>query len=571
MSNFDERNLNAVISVAIAALIFVVLIIRLWQLQVIDHNSYYQLSRINAARSMPVIAPRGIIYDRFGKVLVGNRAAFSVYILQTEVKDMPALFRRLSRIISLTPAELEKKVKEQTTRIFDPILIKEKVPIDIVARIEEEKGFLSGVVVSARPVRFYPYGSYSAHVLGYVGEVTAAELEKNTALNMRPGELTGKAGVEKIYDAYLRGINLIEKSQVKGAGESVPGKNIRLTLDIELQKVVEGALGGNTGAVIVLDPRSGDVLAMSSHPSYDPNIFSGPISQEKWNKLFKGNHPFLNRAISAYPPGSTFKMITLSAALEKALFSPSDGFFCPGYFKLGTRVAKCWKAAGHRHLNLLEGLVQSCDVVFYQVGLKAGPDIISDFAKRFGFGKRTGVDLPGESEGIVPAADWKKKVYKESWYPGDSINFAIGQGFLWVTPLQLANAYALIANGKEQFEPHVLANIEGNSNEEGFVYKPRVIADMPISEKNLDYVKSALRDVVDRGTGRAAKVASFEAAGKTGTAENAKAAHAWFVCYAPYDNAKIVIVAFVEHGQHGDQVTARIARKILEWYGGNRE
>ncbi|MCX5748733.1 MAG: penicillin-binding protein 2 [Candidatus Saganbacteria bacterium] len=580
MNEIKEMKSQALMIGAVLGLALAAIVVRLWQVQVIDSASYRRLAQINAARTMPVIAPRGVIYDRYGKLLVGNKPVFSVYVLQSETKNRQYLIKKLAALLSMQAEEIEKRLNEKKARPFDPVIIKENTPIDAVTRIEEERSGLEGVVVSVRPVRVYPNKSIAAHVLGYIGEVTALDIEKDSGKLLGSGDLIGKAGIEKIYDAYLRGSNGGERAsinifgssgQMKDAQESVPGKNLKLTIDLDLQKTAEKALGSSNGAVVVLDPSNGDVLALVSHPSYDPNIFSGPISPSTWKQLSGGNHPFLNRALSVYPPGSIFKAITISAVLERALAKPGETFFCPGYFKLGQRTAKCWKTKGHGTLTLMEGLVQSCDIVFYNMGLRAGPDRLADLAKGFGLGERTGIDLPSEAKGVVPDSAWKKRVYKEPWYPGDSINYGIGQGFLWVTPLQMVNVYASIANGIARFEPHLVTDIRDREGEEIYLYKPKRIGDVPVSQKNLVLVRSALHDVVSRGTGRAARIITFEAAGKTGTAENPrKPPHAWFVCYAPYNEPQIAIAAFVEHGMHGDQVTARIAHDILKWYLDNR-
>ena len=580
MDNDPKIDLSINIFRAVLLCLFFILAARLWYLQIVKSQAYYRLAQLNAAHTMPVIAPRGVIYDRYGRLLVGNKAIFTAYIIQSEIKDKEILLDRVSRLLGVPKDAIIKKLREKRSRPFDPILIKDDISLETVAKLEEHKQSLAGLVVNTKPVRVYPGKTLAAHVLGYIGEVTSDDIERSGSSDMRSGDLIGKSGVEKIYDQYLRGINGGQRMEiesygkptsVRGFSDPQPGKNLTLSLDLELQKSSEAALGQNPGCVIVLDPSNGQVLSLASYPNYDPNIFSSPVEDSAWKALQKKSHPFLNRGLSAYPSGSVFKVVTLSAALENNLSNPSEYFVCPGYFKLGGRIAKCWKAAGHGHLSLLEGLVQSCDVVFYKLGLRIGPDILHDFAIKFGLGQRTGIDLPAEAYGIVPSSEWKKKVFKESWYPGDSINFAIGQGFLWVTPLQMANLYALIANGTERFEPHVIMSINDRSGEELFSYRPKVIGNIPVSEKNLGYIKQALHDVVSRGTARSVNIASFEAAGKTGTAENPKGpAHAWFICYSPYKDSKIVVAAFVEHGQHGDQVTAQIAKKVLSWYYENR-
>jgi penicillin-binding protein 2 len=564
----------------VLAAVLAVLAARLITVQIMDSRAYLRAASLNAAQSMPLVAPRGIIYDRYGKVLVANKAVFSVYVLQTHIKDRAQLINMLSSLLSVPRAEIDTKLSEKRARPFDPILIRQNVPKDVVSRIEEKKHLLDGVVVNIRPVRIYPNGRLAAHVLGYIGEVTSEDIERFPAINLRRGDLIGKTGIERVYDAYLRGINGGERlsissygraSSEKGVQDPVPGKNIRLSLDLELQRSVEEALESSNGSVVVLDVSNGDVLAMASHPGYDPNMFSAPISAQQWKKMYSGSNPFMNRAINSYPPGSIFKTVSISAVLENKLFKSAEKFFCPGFFKQGARVAKCWKPEGHGDLDLYEGLVQSCNVVFYQVGLKAGPDVLADFAGKYGLGHLTGIDLPSESAGIVPSSSWKKKVYKENWYPGDSLNYGIGQGFLWVTPLQMTNMYASIGNGGERFETHLMLDIRDRDGTQLFTYKPKVIGSVPVSKENLEVIRSALHDVVSRGTGIAAKVPSFEAAGKTGTAENPrKPAHAWFMCYAPFDDPKIAVGAFVEHGQHGNRVTAQIAHKVLDWYYKNR-
>jgi penicillin-binding protein 2 len=280
-------------------------------------------------------------------------------------------------------------------------------------------------------------------------------------------------------------------------------------------------------------------------------------------------HPFLNRALSTYPPGSTFKVINLSATLQEGTEPLDELIECKGYFILGNRRAECWKISGHGKINILEGLVQSCDVVFYQLGLKNGPGLLSRYSKEYGLGQRTGIDLPGELAGLVPTEEWKKEVYKDVWVKGDSINYGIGQGFLKVTPIQMANVYGTVAVSK-RFMPHVVGEIDSREGKNLFKFKIKEIGEIPINDQNTEIIRKTLRDVVSRGTGIAAEVNGIPAAGKTGTAENPGLPHAWFMCYAPASSPEVVIVSFVEHGEHGDRVTTHIAREILKWYKDNR-
>ncbi len=560
--------------------IFIALVGRLWQLQVLEYSAYSALSRENTTRTIPALAPRGIIYDRNGKVIVANRAIFSVYLFPSSVdneESMKKVLSFISRTVGVPPAKVMKNMEENRSRPFEPILIKDDLSIRTVTAIEERQYDLPGIVINVRPVRYYPYGNLAAHVLGYAGEITKEELNQLREKGYELKDIIGKEGVEKTYDKYLRGTDGGQQLEIDVSGrpvrmvaalEPVPGSDIRLALDVDLQKFVEENLEGKRGAVIVMDPRNGEILAMASRPSYDPNIFAAPLDKREWDRMDREGHPFLNRALSTYPPGSTFKVVNLSATLQERTAALDDIIECNGYFILGNRKAECWLEKGHGKLNILEGLVQSCDVVFYQLGLKNGPGLLSKYARAYGLGDRTGVDLPGELSGVVPGEEWKRKVYKDVWVKGDSINFGIGQGFLIVTPIQMANVYGTIATGK-RYIPHVALDVRSRENKEIFKYKPSETGAIPLSAENADLLRDTMRQVVMRGTGIAAEVKGMPAAGKTGTAENPGEPHAWFMCFAPYTSPEVVVISFVEHGVHGDRVTAYIAREILKWYRDN--
>jgi len=419
-------------------------------------------------------------------------------------------------------------------------------------------------------MRSYPYTSALAHVLGYIGEIEPKELDRMRTQGYRIGDLIGKDGVEKSYDKYLRGISGGKKVEVDAQGrplrvketlEAQPGNNMWLTIDLDLQLQVEKYLGDNEGAVVVMDPRTGEILALVSHPAYDPS--------KKWQEISQNKFPFMNRALSTYPPGSIFKFITLSAALETGKGDPKEEISCNGWYNLGVRWAKCWLKKGHGTIKLLEGLVWSCDVVFYEMGKRLGPDIMHRFSEAYGLNQKTGIDLPQEKNGLVPTAAWKKKELKEDWVGGDSINIGIGQGFLKVTPLQMAVALGTLATGK-RMTPYVVEKVEDKLG--GIIYKGEPVerGKMPLSEDNAGLIRDTLKEVVFRGTGVAAYNQGIPAAGKTGTAENPGKAHAWFICYAPDDDPEIVIASFVAHGEHGDRISAYIARDILGWYQKNR-
>ncbi|KAF0133747.1 MAG: mrdA [Candidatus Saganbacteria bacterium] len=551
-------------------ILFIFYCMRFAYLQVIQGGSYKNLADENAARTNPILAQRGIVFDRSDKIMVKNRPIFSVYIIPHYTKSLKRkeIFARLGSIFSVSKEEIERRYLEKKSTIFEGVLIAADVPLSIVSKIEEEKKDLPGVEVICYPMRSYPYPGYAAHVLGYIAEISPKELELLSSRGYRLGDLIGKDGVEKIYDGQLRGISGGKRYQVDAFGrpvkiekiiEPVIGKNMKLTIDLELQEAVEKALGAKEGAVVVLNPNNGEILAMASHPNY----YAG----KKWEETSQYLHPFMNRAISGYPPGSIFKIVTLSAALEEKKVNASELFYCPGYYRIGKRIAKCWLESGHGRLSAIEGLVWSCDVVFYELGRRLGPDLINKYAKLYGLGEKTNIDLTQEKRGFVPTSAWKKTRFNENWFEGDSINLGIGQGFTQVTPLQMALAYGMVATGK-RYKPYVVKEIFGEDGKKSYSAKPEIVAELP--EDLRIKITDALHNVVLRGTGVAAFIPGFEAAGKTGTAQNPGLPHAWFVCFAPYDKPEIVIASFVAHGQHGDQVTAYIARDVLRWYKENR-
>lgn len=550
--------------------IFAVLFLRLVQLQIAEGNKYRKLAEENAAKTVPALAPRGLIYDRNGKVLVQNRAIFSLQILpQLLSSDEKKRDKVLGEVSRLLGQKVEYKFSAH-----QPMIVRENVDLKTALCIAEKKDELEGVVISSRPVRSYPQGGIAAHVLGYVGEVEAEDLKNEGEGGYRRGSIVGKDGVEKFFDQMIRGEDGGKKVEVDVYGspvrllesfDPIPGANVVLTIDSDLQKAVEGALGYRPGAVVVLDPNTGEILALASHPDYDPNLFTGPVERAKWENLSRRRHPFINRALAIYPPGSIFKAVTLTAALEEKVVKDDEVFYCPGYYRVNNRVAKCWKESGHGHVTLAEGLVQSCDIVFYELGKRLGPERIMKYARMYGLGEKTGIDLPQEKRGLVPNEEWKKKQLGEPWYDGDSINYGIGQGFLQVTPIQMAALYGAVATGK-RMKPYIVKEIVKPGGE--IIYQGRVeeVSRVAAKPKTMEVIRKALKDVVVRGTGIAARVEGMPAAGKTGTAQNPGLPHAWFLCYAPADKPEIVIASFVEHGEHGDRSAAYVARDILEWY-----
>lgn len=559
----------------VAGLAFLLLLLRLAQLQVIDGRRYQKMAAENAAKTVVAPAPRGIIYDRNGKVMVANRPVFSVQVLP-ELLSSPDVSKR-ERILARLGELLGEKI-EFNVSAGRPLIVKNNVPAETAIRIEEAKDELEGVVVNALPVRSYPYGSVASHLLGYVGEIGADDLKRMKGEGYRLGDSIGQDGIEKYYDRELRGVDGGKKIEVDAFGaptrllESIkplPGADVKLTIDLDLQIAAEKALQGKEGAVVILDPRTGELLAMVSHPNFDPNLFIDQLDKSKWWALNQKSHPFMNRALAIYPPGSIFKVVTMSAALTENLTKTNEIFNCPGFYKINNRYAACWKPTGHGRLSLVEGLTQSCDVVFYELGKRLGPDRLAKYAKNYGLGEKTGIDLPQEKKGLIPTAEWKQKVWKEPWYDGDSINYGIGQGFVQVTPLQMAAVYGTIAAGK-RMKPYVVQEIKNREGDILYQGKQEEVGKAPVAWGTLAAIRKALAAVVERATGIAAKVAGIPAAGKTGTAENPGLPHAWFLCYAPVDDPKIAMAVFVAHGEHGDRTSAYVARDILTWYRDNR-
>jgi penicillin-binding protein 2 len=531
------------IFIAVFGLIFLILFYRLFQMQVIEGSAYRRKALENAAKTVPIPAARGMIYDRQGKTMVENRPLFLVEVLPQIIssKDISKKALVQSHLSRLLGKKIEFKVSAGR-----PIVISEVRP-EVAVRIEEQRAKLEGVAVNVLPTRFYPYGNIASHLLGYVA-----------------GDRLGKDGIEKYYDKEIRGIDGGKKIEVDVHArpvrlleslEPVAGAKVKLTIDLELQVAAEKALGGKEGGVVILNPKTGEILALVSHPNYDSNLV--------WKALSQGRNPFMNRALALYPPGSIFKVITLTAALEEGLTRAEENFYCPGYYRINNRIAKCWKESGHGKISAAEGLVQSCDIVFYELGKRLGANRLAEYASRYGLGEKSGIDLPQEKRGLVPTLQWKEKVRGEPWYEGDSINYGIGQGFVQVTPLQMALVYATIATGK-RMRPFLVEEIQNREGTVLFRGKPTEVAPAPLSSQNLAIIRKALKEVVARGTGIAARREGVEVAGKTGTAENPGRPHAWFLCYAPSDDPQLVIASFVAHGEHGDRAAAYVARDILK-------
>jgi penicillin-binding protein 2 len=562
---------DRVISGIISAL-FVLLIVSLFYTQVVRFFYYSRMSKNNSIRIIPIDGPRGRMLDRNGQVMVSSRISFDAVLVYQELRDAGRLCEILREVLGLSNAEILKAMAKARKRPYAPVAILEDISKDRAIALEEASYDVPGLDIETRSKRDYIYKNCGAHLFGYLSEITESELEDLKDYGYRPGDLVGRSGVEKYYESALKGTdggtqievdNRGKQTRSIGVKEPSSGRDIYLTIDGPIQLACDKLLGDRKGAVIVMDPRSGEVLGLASHPAFDPNIFVRPDSSQDRLELLrdKVGRPMSNRAISGlYPPGSVFKIVTSAAALESGRIYRNTSFRCTGSYHLGRATFDCWKAEGHGLQDVAGALKYSCNVFFYNTGKVTGVDLIEAYAKLFGFGKLTGIDLPDEVGGIAPGRGWKSTYKKSAWYEGETINYAIGQGYLMVTPIQVLNMTAVIANSGKLVHPHVVKRI----GEDFLPYqKPRRMA---LSDATIKIIRKGLYEVVnaDDGTGKHARAEGVIAAGKTGTAQNPLGkTHAWFTGFAPFDDPKLCLVVFIEHGGKGGLEPANIASGIF--------
>jgi len=588
----------------VAAMLFVFLIfgVRFFQLQILRGEELKGIAQGNAVRLMRLEAPRGDILDREGRVLATTRPAFGVEVMPSDLRRPEVTFAALGLLIDGDAEALRQRVGEPRGRLrFQPVRLAGDLSFDQLARVESHLYALPGVMTGVQPRRHYVAGDLAAHLLGTIGEIRKDQLAARDYADYRAGEVIGQSGVEALLEPRLRGKAGGRNVVVNVAGRvvdvldevpAVSGESVRLTLDIDLQQVAEEAFlpdvvgePGKLGAAVALDARTGDVLALVSKPSFDPNSFSGGIDSATWRQLTSDEwRPLQDRAISGqYPPGSVYKPIVAAAILGEKSALPQERVFCPGSFTLGRRTYRCWKKEGHGSVDLREALKRSCDVYFYTMGLRLGIDRIAKYAEAFGLGRRTGIPLAQEKPGLIPTSSWKLRRFGEKWMAGETVSASIGQGFNLVTALQLAVAYAAIANGGKVLTPRlVLAHTEEGRIVEEPVAPP--VSTTPVAEEDLARIREALAAVVEEpgGTGGRARVPGVRVGGKTGTAQVVRLDHtkdlkeheipvryrdhAWFVSFAPVESPEIVVSVLAEHGGHGGSAAAPIAQKILARY-----
>lgn len=572
----------------VCLVLFAVLLGRMVYLQLWRGDYYAKQSDGNRLRQSRILAPRGIIYDSEGKELVNNLPGYAV-VLQKQSSYKPETLQRLSNLLQMPVEEINAKIKA-SENFYEPIMLKNNLDQQMVTKIEEQRRYMPEVMLSVQPIRNYPYHELAVHALGYVGEVSSYEIEQGLFKNISQGSLVGKGGLEKTYDKYLRGEDGAFMEEVDVAGnvvkhydsvQPIPGKNLKLTIDYELQKELEAftdkhlaflrssgiAPGARAAAVVAIDPRNGAVRAMVSRPGYDPNWFVHGISSKNWNSINNDpNYPMNNKVITGeYPPGSTFKIVTGSAAFELKKVGLNEPIFDGGFHPM---VPTMGNAGGEvlGWLTFIKALAMSDNVYFYELGYRVGIDNIEKYAHIFGFGERTGIDLEGESKGLVASKKVKREIWDEDWRLGDTFNAAIGQGFNLTTPIQLSVMLSIVANGGTKYQPYLVDSI---INSDGSLFEKPKRAEgkhIDVSQQTIDYIRMGMSATTQEG-GTASYFAGLPKpiAGKTGTSENSHGRdHGLFVAYGPVDDPELVVVCIVEQGGFGSVAAGPIVYKAFE-------
>ena len=570
------------------------LLFRAWYLQGVKGKFYHELSENNRIRVVETPPPRGLIYDRNGTLLVNNVPSFTLYVVLGDMPDQAAVLPRLADLIGVDQEEIMRRVMFKKEDPFFPIKVKEDLTMREVALVEGHSLDLPGVKIEAEFKRNAIYGTVAAHLLGYVGEITQAQLESGNYQNLKRSGIIGQYGIEQTFDSIIRGTPGQKRIEVDALGHEIRvlevnepqrGDDVFLTLDLNVQKVAEEALGNQSGAIVVMDPKNGEIIAMVSHPAFNPNLLSQGASSRAWEALLKDERrPLTNRVIQGqYPPGSTFKIVLGAALLETKEATPASRVECRGFLPFGNRNFKDWKRGGHGSVDLHQALVESCDVYFYEMGNRLGIDTISKYSHLFGLGQQTGIELASEKGGLIPSTEWKRQVRKEPWYPGETLSVSIGQGYVTVTPLQQAMMISTVANQGVLHPPQLLKKIRdqetGSIQEVPGPEGKRI----PVSPETFRVLQSALAGVVSEphGTAGGSKSQFVSIGGKTGTAQVVALRgathtklpdklndHAWFVAFAPVEHPKVGVAVLVENGGHGGSAAAPLARKVIEAYFG---
>ncbi len=562
----------------IVIFLFSILLLRLWQIQILQGDEYRRLSEENRLRIVRIAAPRGIIYDRNNIPLVKNSPYFSVSI--NPIKGALIDYSSLAKVVNVDVESILKKVSNKKYT-FEPVRLKEGLSFKEIAYIEARRSDFPGIYIDVDVTRQYLFGEVGAHFIGYLGKLNQKQYGAPDFKGLPVDAFVGQWGVEKLYDKQLRGIpgeRIVEVDalgrELRLIAEKPPtkGDDLILAMDINLQKAAEDSFGERTGALVAIKPETGEILALVSKPSFDPNLFAKGISQKQWEDFINNpRNPLLNRALqSQYPPGSTFKIVTALAGLEEGAIDPETKVTCNGGLSYGRWHFGCWQKNGHKTLSLYRAIVESCDVYFYEVGKRLGIDRIASYARLLGLGTDSGIKLVKERTGLIPDTKWKQEKKRQPWYLGETFNASIGQGYVAVTPFQMARLTAIVSNGGYIYDPSLLM----------LSYRPQMAKKLNIHSENINEVKKGLFGVVNEpsGTGWVAKSSIVDICGKTGTAQvvgirkdskylkELHRDHAWFVAFAPCDKPEIALSVLVEHGGHGGAAAAPIARKAIEAY-----
>jgi penicillin-binding protein 2 len=582
---------------------FGVLFVRFVWLQIVQHDYYQTRAEDNRISLVPIVPSRGLVVDRNGEILARNYSAYTLEIVPSKIKDsLDETIDEIAKIIDVQPKDRKrfKKLMEESKN-FESLPIRTRLTDEEVAKFVANRYRFPGVDIKARLFRQYPFGSFASHLLGYIGRINGNDLDKiedeDEDANYRGTEHFGKTGLEQHYEFELHGSTGFEKVEVDAGGHAVrvlertapiAGNNLTLTLDARLQSVVEKAFGDRRGSLVAIEPSTGGILALVSMPNYDPNLFVDGITPQDWDELNNSSQkPMVNRALNgAYPPGSTFKPYMALAALTTGKRRPEQTIYDPGYFTFGNHTFRDDKAGGHGMVDMYKSIVASCDTYYYMLANDLGIDNISSFMREFGFGQRTGVDIDGESEGVLPSQEWKKKRFRkpeqQKWYAGETISIGIGQGYNAYTPIQLAQAMATLANNGVMYRPHLVKYITDTRTGEKTFIEPEPVKTISLKQEHIDFIKKAMVGVNKEGTGaRAFAGAEYESAGKTGTAQvfslkgekysegrlkEELRDHALFIAFAPADQPKIALAVLVENGGFGAQAAAPIARQVFDYY-----
>ncbi len=560
---------------------FALLWLRLFYLQVIKHPYYMQKAKARSLASYVIKAPRGEIITADGVVVATNRAIFQLYLDLETLKDEEETLKKLSLLLKEDFGALKERYYLAKKTYLGRILLKRDLTWDEVSRIMVRRYYLPGVLVEAESERYYPYGEAYFHLLGYVARVNKEEYENLKNKGYSPEDLIGKKGIERIFEDYLRGQNgRIEMERdaygrlgkVVGRTSPVSGNDLMITVRHDLQMRAYELLKDKRGAIVALSPQDGALLTLVSAPSVDANKFISGFEPGEWEKIaLDPKKPLLNKAIQPYPPGSTFKIITALAGLEVGVIKGLNwGVFCPGYFNYGNHIFRCWERKGHGGVNLIKAIAQSCDVYFYTVGSRIDIDFLAKVSRSLGLGKVSGLGYSDEKPGLVPDRAWKQKRYKEPWQQGETVVVAIGQGYILTTPLQMARAYTVVANGGYLYQPYVVKEVRSKTGKILYKASSKLEAKVEFRPEHLDWIRSGLKEVVESGTGKAARVPGLSVWGKTGTAQVVALQkktkqyehHAWFVSYAGNSTPEVVSTVLVEHGGGGGAVAAPIAGEL---------